>query len=235
MAKVFVGHDWAEAHHDVFVEDRAGAAWAAAACPKGSGCRRFHELVADHVEDPAEVVVATETDRGLFVASLVAAGYTVLAVNPCRFRVIGTGTRPRARSPIPVTQRCSPIWLAPTRTTTGPIAGDSELAEAIKVLTRAHQGLIWTRQRQLNQLRSTLREFYPAALDAFAELGHRDALAVLAVLRPRRGSAAVALQDRRRPASRRPTTPSRGTSRPDPHHAANRAARRPDRVSEAMG
>ncbi len=43
---------------------------------------RFHALVADHVEDPAEVVVATETDRGLFVGSLVAAGYTVLAVNP---------------------------------------------------------------------------------------------------------------------------------------------------------
>ena len=34
------------------------------------------------VEDPAEVAIATETDRGLFVGALVAAGYTVLAVNP---------------------------------------------------------------------------------------------------------------------------------------------------------
>jgi hypothetical protein len=39
-----------------------------------------------------------------------------------------------------------------------PIAGDSELAEAVKVLARAHQSMIWTRQRQANQLRSTLRE-----------------------------------------------------------------------------
>lgn len=62
-----------------------------------------------------------------------------------------------------------------------PIAGDSDLAEAIKVLSRSHQNLIWTRQRQLNQLRSTLREFYPAALDAFDQLGHNDALSVLAV------------------------------------------------------
>jgi hypothetical protein len=62
-----------------------------------------------------------------------------------------------------------------------PVAGDSELAEAVKVLARGHQGLIWTRQRQLNQLRSTLREFYPAAIATFAELGHSDALAVLAV------------------------------------------------------
>jgi hypothetical protein len=35
---------------------------------------RFHALVADHVEDPADVVIATETDRGLFVGAMVAAG-----------------------------------------------------------------------------------------------------------------------------------------------------------------
>jgi hypothetical protein len=62
-----------------------------------------------------------------------------------------------------------------------PVAGDSDLVEAVKVLARAHQSLIWTRQRQVNQLRSALREYYPAALDAFPELAHSDALAVLAV------------------------------------------------------
>src|SRR5207248_10811059 len=61
------------------------------------------------------------------------------------------------------------------------VAGDTELGEAIKVLARGHQSMIWTRQRQLNQLRSTLREFYPAALEAFDELGSSDALAVLAI------------------------------------------------------
>jgi len=45
-----------------------------------------------------------------------------------------------------------------------PVAGDSDLAEAVKVLARAHQSMIWTRQRQTKQLRSTLREFYPGAL-----------------------------------------------------------------------
>jgi hypothetical protein len=41
------------------------------------------------------------------------------------------------------------------------VAGDSPLAEAVKVLARAHQSLIWTRQRHVNALRSALREFYP--------------------------------------------------------------------------
>src|SRR5450759_2747095 len=63
-----------------------------------------------------------------------------------------------------------------------PVAGDSAIAEHVKVLARAHQSLVWSRQRQTNMLRSMLREFYPGALDAFAgELDGRDALAVLAI------------------------------------------------------
>jgi Transposase IS116/IS110/IS902 family len=61
------------------------------------------------------------------------------------------------------------------------VAGDSELAEHVKVLARTHQSMIWSRQRQTNALRSMLREFYPGALHAFDELAGRDALAVLAI------------------------------------------------------
>ena len=83
MGKVFVGHDWAEAHHDVHVEDAEGRRLARARLPEGvEGVARFHDLVAPWAEDQSEVVVATETDRGLFVGALVAAGYVVVAVNP---------------------------------------------------------------------------------------------------------------------------------------------------------
>lgn len=61
------------------------------------------------------------------------------------------------------------------------MSGDSELAEQVKVLTRTHQSLIWSRQRSTNTLRSMLREYYPGALAAFGDtLAGRDALAVLA-------------------------------------------------------
>ena len=60
-----------------------------------------------------------------------------------------------------------------------PIAGDSADAEAIKVLARGHQNLIWARTRHTNKLRNALREYYPAALEAFGDLADRDALAVL--------------------------------------------------------
>ena len=89
------------------------------------------------------------------------------------------------------------------------VAGDSELAEAVKVLARTHRSLVWTRRRQLNQLRSLLREFYLGALAAFAgDLGGRDALAVLqlAPTPTLAGSLRAAGRDPgpRRPPTRRP-------------------------------
>ena len=81
--QVFVGLDWAEDHHDVFIEDDTGRRLGDGRLPEGvEGVARFHEWVARHVDEPADAVVATETDRGLFIGALVAAGYTVLAVNP---------------------------------------------------------------------------------------------------------------------------------------------------------
>jgi len=182
MGKVFVGHDWAEDHHDVFVEDEMGRKIGGGRLSEGiDGVARFHELVADHVDDPADVVIASETDRGLFVNALVAAGYTVLAVNPMstsryreRFSTSGAKSDPGDAKVLAELARTDAHLHRP-------IAGDSELGEAIKVLARAHQTLIWTRQRQTNQLRSSLREFYPAALEAFDELGGRDSLAILAI------------------------------------------------------
>jgi hypothetical protein len=182
MQKVFVGHDWAEDHHDVFVEDPDGRRLDGGRLPDGvEGVARFHELVAGHVDDPGDVVVATETDRGLFVGALVAAGYTVLAVNPLSVSRYRERHSTSGAKSDPGDAKVLADLARTDAHNHRPITGDSELAEAVKVLARSHQSLIWTRQRQLNQLRSTLREFYPAALDAFDQLGHSDALAVLAV------------------------------------------------------
>ncbi|HKY16186.1 MAG TPA: IS110 family transposase [Microthrixaceae bacterium] len=182
MAKLFVGHDWAEAHHDVFVEDEAGRRLGSGRLPEGiEGVAQFHALVGDRVDDPADVVVATETDRGLFVWSLVAAGYTVMAINPMSVSRYRERYSTSGAKSDPGDARVLAELARTDHHNHRPIAGDSDLVESVKVLTRAHQSLIWTRQRQLNQLRSTLREFYPAALDAFTDLAHSDALAVLAV------------------------------------------------------
>ncbi|WP_412515255.1 IS110 family transposase [Actinomadura madurae] len=52
-----------------------------------------------------------------------------------------------------------------------PVAGDSEEAEAVKVVARAHQTLIWERTRHMLRLRAALRDYFPAALAACKPLG----------------------------------------------------------------
>lgn len=80
---IFVGDDWAEDHHDVYLMDEAGARLASRRLPEGmTGVRVLHELIAVHGDDPAQVMVGIETDRGLWVTALVAAGYRVWAINP---------------------------------------------------------------------------------------------------------------------------------------------------------
>ena len=80
---LLVGIDWAERHHDVCVMAADGSVLARERITEGvAGVARLHELIAGHASDPAEVVVGIETDRGLLVAALLAAGYQVYAVNP---------------------------------------------------------------------------------------------------------------------------------------------------------
>jgi hypothetical protein len=61
-----------------------------------------------------------------------------------------------------------------------PVAGDSATGEAIKVSARTHQTLIWDRTRHVLRLRSTLRDFFPAALAAFEQLDAPETLELLA-------------------------------------------------------
>jgi len=178
---IFVGIDWAEAHHDVCIVDDVGKVLGKARVPDGiEGVRRLHELIAEHAEEPNDVVVGIEIDRGLLVGALVAAGYRVYAINP----MAASRYRDRHATSKAKSDRGDAKVLADLvrtdRHNHREVAGDSELAEAVKVVARAHQTLIWTRQRQVNQLRNALREFYPAALKAFGtDLASADAVSVL--------------------------------------------------------
>jgi hypothetical protein len=132
--------------------------------------------------DPAQVTVGIETDRGLLVGALLAAGYQVYAVNPQgvgRYR--GRHQVSRAKSDRGDAKVLADL-VRTDRHNHRPVAGDTPAVEAVKVLARAHRSLIWARQRHVNALRSALREFYPGALAALgAQLAEPEALAVLAL------------------------------------------------------
>src|ERR1700738_4628007 len=177
---IFVGVDWAEAHHDVHVQDEHGKRLGGGRLAGGGGgIARFHERVGVHVEEPAEVVIGIETDRGLFVAALVAAGYQVYAVNPMSTSRYRDRHGTSGAKSDPGDAKVLADMVRTDRHNHRRVAGDSEGVEAVKGWARVHQSMVWSRTRQTNLLRSTLREFYPAALVAFDDLASGDALEVL--------------------------------------------------------
>jgi transposase len=139
------------------------------------------ELAGQDVEDEhVEVLVGIETDRGPWVAALVAAGYQVVAVNPlqaARYRERHTVSGAKSDT------GDAHVLADMVRTDAHqlrPVAGDSAQAEAVKVVARTHKTLIWERTRHTQRLRHALREYFPAAVQAFEDLDAPDALELLA-------------------------------------------------------
>jgi hypothetical protein len=177
---IFVGDDWAKDHHDVWVMDEHGHRLASTRLTEGiEGLAQFHQLLAGYVDEPDLVVIGIETDSGLWVAALDAAGYQVYAINPMaasryrdRHAVSGAKSDPGDAKTLADLVRTD-------RHNHRRLAGDSAAVEAIKVLARAHQSLIWARTRHTNTLRAGLSQYYPAALAAFTDLDSPEALTVL--------------------------------------------------------
>jgi hypothetical protein len=183
---LFVGVDWAEEHHDVCVMNPAGEVVAKGRVGNDlAGIAKLHDLIAGvvpvEVDDDVEVTVGIETDRGLLVRALIAAGYRVLAVNPLAVDRYRDRHRVSGAKSDPGDARVLADMVRTDAHQHRPVAADSDLVEAIKLVARSHQSAIWSRRRLANQLRSALREFYPAAQEAFDDLIHPDAVEVLAV------------------------------------------------------
>jgi transposase len=181
--RLLVGDDWAEDHHDIEVMDQAGKVLARRRLAEGvAGMSELHELIGRFLPedtDDAEVVIGIETDRGPWVAALVAAGYAVYPVNPLQ------ASRYRQRHGVSGAKSDGAdahVLADMVRTDSHQLrraAGDSPQAQAIKAVTRAHKTLIWDRTRAVQRLRHQLREYFPAALAAFEDLAARDALELL--------------------------------------------------------
>ena len=247
---IFVGIDWAEAHHDVCVLDDEGAVLAKGRVPDGvegvapaarPGRRARREPGRGGRRDRDRPGPAGRRRWS-------AAGYAVYAVNPLRRHPLpgsprdirrqvrsrrrqGAG-RPGAHRPPqpPAGRRRLASWPRRSRCSRGP--------------TRASSGPASARS---TQLRSALREYYPGALSAFGPTSaSADALAVLAIAPDARARAALsAAEDRRRPCggsgrernlergrprSRRPcgrrsSRPRRSWPRPSAHASRSRVAR----------
>jgi transposase len=145
-----------------------------------AGCMPAEWADLDRAEAAARVKIGIETDRGPWVFALVAAGYEVFVINPmstARYRQRHSTSG--AKSDAGDAHLLAEI-VRLDRAHHRPVAADSEQGEAVKLVARAHQSMIWDRTRHVQRLRSVLREYFPAALQAFGDLDAPDTLELLA-------------------------------------------------------
>ncbi|HUO38422.1 MAG TPA: IS110 family transposase [Mycobacterium sp.] len=183
----FCGIDWAENHHDIALVDEHGQLIAKRRIDDdAAGFRELLELLGEYGDTAAEPIpVAIETSRGLLVACLRATGRPVYAINPLAVsRYRERHTVARAKSDHADAMILANI-LRMDASAHRPLPADTELAQAIAVLARGGQDATWQRQQIANQLRSLLRQYFPAAIEAFhtakSGLGGAEARVILAV------------------------------------------------------
>ena len=124
------------------------------------------------------MLIGIETDRGTWVSALVAAGYQVFPLNPvqvARYRERhGAYGAKSDRGDAHVLAEIVRLDRSHHRA----IAGDSPDGGGTEVgRPRRTSAFIWDRTRHFQRLRSPLREFFPAALEAFPDLMAPEALA----------------------------------------------------------
>jgi len=147
---LFVGDDWAEDHHGVEIVDDTGRVLARRRLSDGlDGITVLHALIGEQLPegwaewDPARVAgmvkVGIETDRGAWVAALVATGYEVFAINPmsvARYRERHSTSGAKSDS---AEAHVLAEIMRLDRAHQRPVAGDSGLGEAIKLTAGTRQ------------------------------------------------------------------------------------------------
>ena len=181
------GIDWAQDHHDIAIVDTDGRLLAKRRISESiAGFAELTAMLAEAGDNPDDLIpVAIETQRGLLVAALRATGRPVYPINPMSVARYRERTSMSGKK----SDHGDAVTLANILRTDADqhrrLPADTELAQSITVLARAHQDATWRRTRAGNELRSLLREYFPGFLHTFADrpggISSPEARAILAI------------------------------------------------------
>ncbi len=167
----YIGVDWAESEHAVWVEDEAGAKVLSRQVPETvDGLAEFGRWLDEQRAAGCELWAAIEKPEGRIVDFLLDHGVVVFAINPKaiahardRFRVSGAKSDPFDARVLATFLRTEPTHLTPLRPS-------SEAAQELKGLTRDYTRQVRQQTRLLNQLTAALKGYYPRALEVVEDL-----------------------------------------------------------------
>ncbi len=167
----YIGVDWADTEHAVWVDDEAGMKVLSRRIPQTvEGLAEFGRWLDERRAAGRELWAAIEKPEGRIVDFLLDHGVVVFAVNPKavdrardRFRMSGAKSDPFDARVLATFLRTDHGHLAPLRPS-------SEAAQELRGLTRDYTRQVRQRTRLLNQLTAALKGYYPRALEVVDDL-----------------------------------------------------------------
>jgi len=166
----FVGLDWAQREHAVWIlDERGGTVGKFTVAHTAPGLAKLREQLC-RIAPPSEMRVAIERPSGLLVDTLVEQGFTVVAIHPNAVKA----SRPRYSAAQGKTDLGDAYLLADLLRTDGhrfrALAPLSDDTKALRGLVRVRDDLVAQRVALANQLRSLLEQFWPGAATLFADV-----------------------------------------------------------------
>jgi len=180
MKRVYVGIDWADDHHDVYVTDDSTAVLDSFSIPHSyEGVERLRKQLGKLLTNPEKILVAIESHQGLLIYALLELGYQVYPINPKamsryrdRYRMSSSKSDPKDAMVLANILRTD---LHLYRSLPRETIEDARLRQ----LTRTHKALVQQKVKLVNQLTVQLKSYYPVALRLFSKLDQKTTLAFL--------------------------------------------------------
>lgn len=167
----YVGIDWADDHHDIFITDDSGVkcdSFSISHTPEG--IRTLLEKLRTLSVPREQILVALETPKNLVVHALLDKGYTLYSLNPKsvdryrdRYRI--SGAKDDSFDAMVIAN-----ILRTDKHRFKPLLPDSPLLRELKILTYDQQQLIRLKTKLVNQIQACLKDYYPTALQFFSEI-----------------------------------------------------------------
>ena len=171
MTRFYMGVDWADTEHAVWVDDEAGVKVATLTVKQtADGLSEFGRWLHERWAQGSELWAAIEKPEGRLVDFLLDHGVVVYPVNPKALDRARDRVRMSQAKSDPFDARVLAAFLRTDHAHLRPLAPHSEPAQELKLLTRDHRRLVRQQTRLVNQLTATLKEYYPRPLELFEDL-----------------------------------------------------------------
>ena len=177
MQRYYLGVDWADKSHELYVTDENGRKIKETEIKEtAEELAEFGRWLDESRSHGTELWAAIEKPHGRIVDFLLDHGVVVYPVNPKSLDRARDRFRMSQSKSDPFDAYVLAEFLRTDHSHLRALEPDSAPAQELKMLTRDHQRLLRQKTRFFNQMRITLKEYYPRPLEIFGDLETKIAI-----------------------------------------------------------